>query len=96
MAKVEIVVAKREMAKEIIRKQNGKFFTAVFASKKDGRRCEVNGRTGVHKFQSGGKNPAAGKVDLLTAFSVKKMNYRNVNLDGIQEIRANGVVYKFV
>lgn len=96
MAKVEIVVAKREMAKEIIRKQEGKFFTAVFASKKDGRRCEVNGRTGVHSFSKGGANPATGKNDLLTAFSVKKMAYRNVNLDGIQEIRANGVIYKFI
>lgn len=87
---------KREAANEIIRSQNGKFFTAYFVGKTDGNMHNVNGRTGVYKYARGnGINNAFGKPDLVNAFNVKKMAYRNINLDGIVEIRASKTIYKF-
>ena len=87
------VMITKGQVKEVIESQKGKFFTAIFEGK-DKNSHNLNGRTGVHKFSKGGKNNAVGKVELLTAFNVKKMAYRNVNLPGVSEIRANGVVFK--
>lgn len=79
---------------EVLKNQNGKFFTVLFEGKKDKKDHTINGRTGVRKFSKGGVNPANGKEDLMGAFNVKKMAYRTINLAGVSEIRANGVIYK--
>lgn len=91
------VIVKREFATKIINEQKGKIFTAYFTSKADGSAKKVNGRTGVTKYLKGegNKNNAANYPDLLTAFSMPKLQYRNVNLDGVTEIRASGVRYVF-
>lgn len=85
---------KREMVRKIINSQNGKFFTVKFWGVK-GDEHFFNGRTGVFKYSSGGKNNAEGKDHLINAFNVHKMGYRNVNLDGVTEIRAGHSVYTF-
>lgn len=90
-----VINVKRDQARDIIKAQNGKFFTVLFKSKKDGHNCILNGRTGVWRYSKGGKNNVKGKIDLVSAFNVKKMDYRTINLDGVVEIRANGVIYKF-
>jgi hypothetical protein len=94
---VEVVKVKRVNALQIIEDQKGKFFTAIFASKVDGRECRVNGRTGVTKYLRTRNTSAVVDThpDLKTAFSVKKMAYRKVHLDGIKEIRAGKKVYSF-
>jgi hypothetical protein len=89
-----IVKMRREMAKEIIKAQKGKFFTAYFNGVKGGMHT-VNGRTGVTKFLRGGKSTSEGHGHLLTAFSVQKMDYRNIHLDGCTMIVAGGTTYVF-
>jgi len=86
--------AKQAQIRQIIAQQGGKFFTAYFQGVK-GDNHTLNGRTGVHRYQNGGKNNAEGKPHLITAFNVKKMGYRNLHLDGVREIRAGGKVYRF-
>lgn len=92
-----VIVNKRDVAKTIINLQNGRIFTAYFTSKVDGSEKRVNGRMGVKKYLKGegNKNNAAGYADLLTAFSMSKLQYRNVTLDNITEIRAGGNRYVF-
>ena len=95
MAKVIVNVTKADL-NNIIKSQNGKIFTAYFRGVDNRSFHAVNGRTGVHKFSSGGKNHAAGKNHLVTAFSMPKMNYRNINLPGVYKINANGVTYRVI
>ncbi len=85
---------KRAAIRELIESQKGRFFTAKFIGVK-GDEHVVNGRTGVHKYSNGGVNYSVGKDHLLNVFSVKKHGYRNVNLDGVTEIRAGRSVYSF-
>lgn len=87
----------RAKASEIIKAQKGKIFTAYFVSKVDGTSRRVNGRLGVTKFLKGegNKNNSAGYDDIMTAFSMEKMQYRNISLDNISKICAGGKVYEF-
>ena len=104
MSKPVIVVftnpinSKRKVVNEIIDAQKGKFFTVDLTTKTNQREISINGRTGVTKFLKGGKGASKGasKGDLRTVFNVKRMDYRSAFIDGVSEIRANGVVYKFV
>lgn len=101
MSKPVITVAtfgtadKRQAVNHIINKQNGKFFTANVNTKTSNRNISINCRTGVHKFLRG-NGVATGGPDIKTVFNVKKMEYRKVFIDGVQEIRANGVIYRFI
>jgi hypothetical protein len=89
------IMITKDQVKGVIDAQRGKFFTAIFVGK-DRHGHDLNGRTGVHKYAKGGPNHANRKPELLTAFNVKKMAYRNVNLPGVTEIRANQVIYKVI
>ena len=93
-SKVVFLNVTRQAAHLIIDQQQGKFFTALFIGK-DGKEHKINGRTGVYKYKRrvDGDNNCRNKSDLLTAFNVKKMSYRNVHLDGVFEIRAEGKRY---
>lgn len=86
---------KRDVVRNAIVAQKGKFFTIVFESKADGSKKTINGRTGVVKFLKGGVSTISGKPDLVGVFNVQKMAYRSVFLDSVKEIRASGEVIKF-
>ena len=86
---------KCRLVNEIITKQNGKFFTVDVNTKYSGRSISMNVRTGVKKFLCGGKIGPYLSSDVKTVFNVQKMDYRKVNMPGVQEIRANGVIYRF-
>lgn len=85
---------KREMISKILSEQNGKFFTVEFIGVR-GDFHKFNGRLHVHKYSHGGKNPAIGKPYLITGFNVQKMQYRNINLDGVTKIHAAKNEYVF-
>ncbi|MCK9369244.1 hypothetical protein M0R04_04835 [Candidatus Dojkabacteria bacterium] len=100
--KAEVVKVKRINANKIIDEQVGKFFTAIFASKVDGRECKINGRQLVKKYLKKVNTSAAvtsgvdtNHPDLKTTFNVKKLQYRKIHLDGIREIRASNKIYSF-
>lgn len=90
----ENVNMKRQMAEKIINDQEGKFFTAKFIGK-DGITHSCNGRTGVFKYLKHPERTNKKHEDLLNAFNVKIKDYRNIYLDGIIEIRAEGKIYTF-
>lgn len=90
---VTTVDFRRLVAVDLIRKQRGKFFTAIFTGK-DGAEHICNGRTGVVKYLKGEVIKQLPD-DLLNVFNVKKMAYRNVFLDNMKEIRAEGKVFTF-
>lgn len=86
---------KEKFVRELIESQNGKFFTVHFKSKKDGRPCKINGRTGVTKYLRGGKSNISKNSTLKTAYNVKKKGYRTINLSGVTKISCGGKVYEF-
>jgi hypothetical protein len=85
---------KREFVTNLLENQHGKFFTVEFVGV-NGDFHKINGRLHVAKFSHGGKNPANGKPHLVTAFNVQKMQYRNINLDGVTKIHAGNQEYIF-
>lgn len=90
-----VIPTKEEKIKRILDFHRGKFFTVHFHSKKDGRLCKINGRTGVVKHLKGGKSNAAGKEDLKVVFNVHKMAYRTINLSGVVKLSCGGESYVF-
>lgn len=85
---------KRTMIRELLQSQNGKIFTANFVGK-DNREHTVNGRLGVCKYSHGGRNNAVGHDDILTAFNMNKMAYRNIYLDGVTSLTVAGKKFSF-
>lgn len=82
------------MNKTQIKKLVGnKFFTVTF-TKANGELRTMNARLGVTKHLQGGTKKY-DKQNLLTVFDVTKKGYRTVNIDAIQELRANGQVLRF-
>ena len=85
---------KREAIMAILQEQHGKIFTAHFVGK-TGATHTVNGRLGVCKYSHGGRNNADGKNDLINAFNMNKMAYRNIYLDGVTSLKVAGKEYVF-
>ena len=70
----------------------GKFVTVQF-TKKDGTERTLNGRGGVTRYLKGGKNTVQ-RNNSLTLYEPKSKGYRNVNLDTITLIKAEGQTYE--
>ena len=85
---------KRTMIRDLLQSQNGKIFTAHFVGK-TGASHTFNGRLGVCKYSHGGRNNADGKNDLINAFNMNKMAYRNIYLDGVTSLKVAGKEYVF-
>lgn len=85
---------KRTMIRELLQSQNGKIFTVNFVGK-TGATHTLNGRLGVCKYSHGGRNNADGKNDLINAFNMNKMAYRNIYLDGVTSLTVAGKEYVF-
>lgn len=92
----EVVKVRRRTAHDIIMDQKGKFFTVKFKGKHDGANHSCNGRTNVVKYlKDRTKQIDQPAEDLINAFNVHKMEYRNIFLDGVLSISAGGKVYSF-
>lgn len=85
---------KRTMIRELLNAQNGKIFTVNFVGK-TGATHTLNGRLGVCKYSHGGRNNAVGHDDILTAFNMSKLAYRNVYLDGVTSLTVAGKKFSF-
>jgi hypothetical protein len=85
---------KVEKAKKVIESTKGRTFTAVF-TKANGERRTINCRLGVSKHSKGGISSTAHIPTLVTVFDMQKKQYRNINLNTIEEIRFGGQVYPF-
>lgn len=94
--KIETKTPKAKYAeiKKILAENPFGFFTITFV-KKDNSVRVLNGRRGVKKHLKGGVNTVAGYSNFLTVFDCKIKEYRNVNLDKVIEIKANGNTYTF-
>ena len=86
---VQSQIALRNGLREIIRSSRGRMVTVEFR-KKNGELRKLNGRLGVQKGLNGGKNSTAHIPKYLTIFDVRKHGHRNVNLDTITYLAANG------
>ena len=73
----------------------GRYFSVKF-KKKDGSDRQMTARIGVKKYLVGGKNTVAEYPQYITVFETKNVNggggYKNVNLDTVYEIKADGAV----
>lgn len=92
MNEQDIILARRRLLRAIAIAQEGKIFTVTFI-KKDGTERVLTGRLGVTKHLVGGENTVAHKPEYLTVFDMQKGGYRNVNLDTVMSLRANGKEY---
>jgi hypothetical protein len=78
--------------KQIIDAIGSEFFTVTF-TKKDGSIRTMNCRKNVTKHLKGGVSTTAKYDHLLTVYDVKTEGYRNINLNNIIEVKANGKSY---
>jgi hypothetical protein len=76
-------------------KAKGTFFSVDFI-KQSGESRKLTGRLGVKKHLKNGKNTTKGISKYLTVFDIKVGNFRNVNLETITHIKANGREYNIV
>jgi hypothetical protein len=82
-----------DKALNLIKKTNGRVFTAIF-TKKDGTSRKMNCRLGVQKDLTGqglAYNPA--DYDLITVFDMKAKGYRMLNLQTLTALQINGQFY---
>jgi hypothetical protein len=78
--------------RSIINEIGSEFFTVTF-TKKDGSIRTMNCRKNVTKHLKGGVSTTAKYDHLLTVYDVKAEGYRNINLNTIIEVKANGNVF---
>lgn len=78
---------------EIIKASSGKFFTVTF-TKKDGSIRTLNGRLGVTKYLKGGKS-TLNPDQFITVYDVQSQGYRAVNVDTIQSVTVDGILYQY-
>ena len=77
---------------DIIKASSGKFFTVTF-TKKDGSIRTLNGRLGVTKYLKGGKSTLSPD-QFITVYDVQSKGYRAVNVDTIQSVTVDGILYQ--
>lgn len=79
---------KKYFIRKILEANGGQFVTVTF-TKKDGTERVLTGRAGVVKYLRGGIRTTDPK-DYFILYEIGN-GYRNVNLDTISRIKANGV-----
>tara|TARA_Y100000310_G_scaffold49074_1_gene45400 strand:+ start:37 stop:321 length:285 start_codon:yes stop_codon:yes gene_type:complete len=84
----------KDTAKQYIYKTNGKIFSAVFR-KKDGEKRKMVCRRGVAKYVKGvGLKFKPEERDLIGVFDMRKVAYRFINANTLEQIKVRGVTYK--
>ena len=82
----------KEQGKDLIYNLRGKFFGVTFV-KKDGSIRDMTCRTGVAKHLKVGGMKLYNYNNLIVVFDVQINDYRNVNIDTLKSLRANGRSY---
>ena len=86
----------RNKAKELINKSNGQIFSSVFV-KKDGTHRLINARLGVHKHLKKEAKPQPyepNKYNLVCVYDMLNKGYRMINLNTLQTLIINKIIYK--
>ena len=86
----------KDKAKELIKKTKGQIFSGLFI-KKNGQHRLINARTGVTKYlkQDAKKQPYDPmKYDLIPVFDMNNKVYRMINLNTLQKLIINKIIYK--
>lgn len=87
-------------AEAIIRSTNGAIFGADVIKRTDGTLRKFNARTGVHKYTTGAGSRYDRKAKKLIGVFVLNEGkngadaYRNIAIEGVQEIRFGGNRYR--
>ena len=99
VAKPKLTTIGKTKAADIILNSNGKFLTAVFATKENPTR-KMTFRLSVTKHLS--TNPAkktrkvasVAPIGMVTVYDMLEKGYRTVNLQTLSYLKAGGVEYK--
>ena len=71
---------------------DGRIFSVTFI-KADGSTRKMLARTGVRKNLKNNARYNPANYNLLVVWSMRDNAYRSINIDRIQEVKANGVLY---
>lgn len=75
----------------------GRAFTAVFTKRSDGSKRTMNARYNVvSKLRKGVASYDADEHDLHAVYDLVEHNYRSINLDTLEKVVMDGVVYEVV
>jgi hypothetical protein len=84
-----------EIARNLIRQTNGRFFSAEVIKKK-GQHRVFNARTGVKKYVAGtlgrNRNEEDEFTDNITIWDRIARNYRRINLNGVRKIKCGKIL----
>jgi hypothetical protein len=86
----------RNKAKELINQSNGQIFSSVFV-KKDGTHRLINARLGVSKHLKKEAKPQPyepHKYNLICVYDMLNKSYRMINLNTLQTLIINKIIYK--
>ena len=86
----------RDKAKQLIEGTKGQIFSGLFI-KKNGQHRLINARTGVTKHLKENAKPRPYnpiKYDLITVFDMNNKGYRMLNLNTLQTLIINKIIYK--
>ena len=86
----------KDKAKQLIEGTKGQIFSGLFI-KKDGTHRLINARTGVTKHLKQDAKPRPYdpiKHNLITVFDMSKKGYRMINLNTLQKLIINKIIYK--
>ena len=90
-------IISKDEAIRIIQSQKGKFFTAQFLKRSNGKVRKLNGRLGVKKHVKGiGAVYNAESKGLITVFDAQKRQYRMIPVETMFRLRARKVDYVVV
>ena len=86
----------KDKAKQLIEGTKGQIFSGLFI-KKNGQHRLINARTGVTKHLKENAKPRPYdpiKYDLITVYDMSNKGYRMLNLNTLQKLIINKIIYK--
>lgn len=86
----------KDKAKQLIQGTKGQIFSGLFI-KKDGTHRLINARLGVKKHLNPNARPRPydpSKHDLINVYDMSNKGYRMINLNTLQKLIINKIIYK--
>jgi hypothetical protein len=93
--KVKPQTIKRVRLETFIRRLDGRLFTVEFI-KQDKTKRQMTARTGVKKGVKGTGHPNGVATSCIKVFDMGKNEYRQINLETVLTISADGIKYKVI
>lgn len=93
--KAALPVVRRVRLETFIRRLDGKIFTVEFI-KQDKTKRKMNARLGVSKFVKGTGYPNGIKTPCIKVYDMQKKGYRQINLETVSTIAANGKKFNVI